>query len=486
MKVAYALLLCILLSTSALPQARRDIFERAAEVEFGGGEKIVAHRLVAGENRLVLVGPKSVRVLDLSTARLTGSLAVDVPEATEFKPRLISPDGRRMLVYGNHFSWLRKDNVRRGASVWDLRTGRRVADLDTDERFVRDAAWSGNGRTFVTSVYRYGPLGVDATSVEVSFRDGETMELKSKLPSNKISWSHMTGDGEVCFYSVGDAWKFALPEKWMADEGGPLYVWDVGAGKILQTVPPDFEREMSAVAFTPDERLLTFVAKPPGANTKERRLAVWEVETGGASRITLRPKYEIKPAAKISGLGAFSDRAGRLLSLYADKSLQIYETATGEKKYELANLEIPDGWLNGNIFYADRLKTLTAYEAATGRELYTRTLVYKLHEQGGGYYDAKSGAHGAPGRRVVDDYTRIVPHSGGKIFMTWSARYVEVYDAATGELLQRLVAPQADDAGKKPSGKRLVSEAGWSEDGGTLYVIDHEQKKVSLWRLAGS
>jgi hypothetical protein len=185
-------------------------------------------------------------------------------------------------------------------------------------------------------------------------------------------------------------------------------------------------------------------------------------------------------------LGAFSDRAGKLFSLQADKSLQIYETATGEKKYELANLETPSGWLNENIFYADRSKTLTAYEAATGRQLYRRTLVYESHAEGGSHYDAKSGAQGGGGRTVVDDFTRVVPHRGGKIFMTWSARYVEVYDSSTGELLQRLVAPQVDNTGKKPSRERLVSEAGWSEDGGTLYVIDYEQKRVSLWRLAGS
>jgi hypothetical protein len=220
---------------------------------------------------------------------------------------------------------------------------------------------------------------------------------------------------------------------------------------------------------------------------KERRLAVWEVETGGASRIKLRPKYEIKPGAKISRLGTFSDRTGKLISLHADKSLQIYETATGEKKYELANLEIPSGWFNEKIFYADRLKTLTAYEAATGRQLYRQTLVYESH-RAGYYYDANSGLYTGQGPTVVEDFTRIVPHRDGKVFVTWSARYVEVYDSSTGELLQRLVGPQVDNAGKKPrpSGKRLVSEAGWSEDGRTLYVIDYEQKKVTLWRLAGS
>ncbi|HVF44603.1 MAG TPA: hypothetical protein VM936_16385 [Pyrinomonadaceae bacterium] len=129
MKLSCALLLCVLLSTFSPPQAKREIFERRAELEFGGGEKIVAHRLVGDGDRLLLLGGKTARALDLAAAEFTESHALAVPEYDEDGRRVISPDGRRVFVYGNYDS-RRKEKAERPPSVWDLRTGGQVAVFD--------------------------------------------------------------------------------------------------------------------------------------------------------------------------------------------------------------------------------------------------------------------------------------------------------------------------------------------------------------------
>ena len=94
---------------------------------------------------------------------------------------MISPDGRRMLVFGNYGS---KDKVKRAASVWDLQTGKQIAVLDKVSTPVRAGFWSKNGKTLATSSDKYLPYAVDNTSVEVAFWDGETFKYQNSLPAN--------------------------------------------------------------------------------------------------------------------------------------------------------------------------------------------------------------------------------------------------------------------------------------------------------------
>jgi WD40 repeat protein len=482
MRFLSALLLSVLLPTLALPQTK-PILERKAELEFGDQlERIITHKFLAGENRLLLVGKKTVRALDVAGAKFSESRPLEVPEFSEEKPRLFSPDGRRMIVFGNYGSRGKKEEIR-PPSIWDLQTGKQVAVLDKASKPVREAFWSKNGKTLVTSSDRSAAYGVDDTSVEVSFWDGETFAYKSSLPSGKISWSHLTDDGEKCFYSVGASRNLWILDKYVASTGAPINVWDVGAGKIEQTIAPRgaaAEMKIRAVDVSPGDKFLALVAQPPKSGEAERRLSVWEIDRSNSPRYEIRQKYELRPTPKISEHGVVFSPDTKYFTLDAGKTLQIYEAATGEKRFELTHDDQSSHWLSDNkILLFDYGRRLEAVEVATGRKLYEQKLISLWSSYTNDF-----------GTDVIEpvDTTTIVVHPGSNLFLTYSNQYVKVFDSLTGELVQTLISPPMDYTKKKPrpSDKRLVSKAGWSSDGKALYVIGADGKSVALWGLPGN
>lgn len=147
MRLSNALILCLLLPTVVLPQGR-PVLQRQAELEFGDlDEHVVADKYLGGENRLVLVGRKVIRVLDVANARFLESRPIEVPKFKEDRPREISPDGRRMIIFGNYDSQAKEDKVKRPPSVWNLETGEKIASLDQTTKPIRAALWSKNGKT---------------------------------------------------------------------------------------------------------------------------------------------------------------------------------------------------------------------------------------------------------------------------------------------------------------------------------------------------
>jgi WD40 repeat protein len=157
MKHSTALLLCLLLPTIVISQSN-PILERRSNFEFGDAqERVVAFKFVGGENKLVLVGNKVVRVLDVTNAKVLSSRPLDVPEFNEDRPREISPDGRRMIVFGNYSSRKKEDKIRQPPSVWDLQTGKQITTLDKTAKPIRAAIWSKNGKTLATSSDQYAP-----------------------------------------------------------------------------------------------------------------------------------------------------------------------------------------------------------------------------------------------------------------------------------------------------------------------------------------
>lgn len=477
MKRWATLLLSLLLSTGVLAQAR-PVLERKGEVAVGDQqEHVLLDKFLDRENRLLLVGRKTVWVLDVASAKLLESRRLEIPEFREDKPRVISPDGRRMLVFGNYDSTNKKEKIY-PASIWDLQTGKQVVVLDKTAKPVRAAFWSKNGKTLMTSSDRFAAYGLDATSVEVSFWDGETFAYKSSLPSGKISWSHLSEDGEKCFYSVGVSRNFWILDKYVARTGAPINVWDIDGGRIEQTISASdatVERKIREVNVSPGDNYLALVVQPQKAKETERRLSVWEIDKSDSPRYAIRPKYELRPTPKISEDGVDYSPDNRYFTLDAGKTLQIYETATGEKRFELTHDDQTSYWLSDNrILLFDYGKSLEAFEVATGRQLYQQKLIY--------VWSSYTNDDGTQVNEPVDT-TEIVVHPNSNLFLTYSSQYVKVFDSRTGELLQTLVSPPMNYSKKKPklSDKRLVSKADWSRDGKTLYIISADGRSVALW-----
>src|SRR5688572_32965140 len=111
MRFLTAVVLSLLFFPAAFSQTK-PILERKAELQFGDQKQhVVAHRFVSDQNRLLLIGQKTIWVVDVLKGKLLESRPIEVPDFRENKPRLVSPDGRRMIVFGNYDSRGKKDNV---------------------------------------------------------------------------------------------------------------------------------------------------------------------------------------------------------------------------------------------------------------------------------------------------------------------------------------------------------------------------------------
>ena len=504
MRVLSIALLFLFTSVAAFSQSR-PVLQAKAELRIeDADDRIITEKLLPSENKLLIVGQKNIRVWDLVTAKPIASRPIDVPDVTEDKPRIISPNGLYMIVFGNYDSRDKRDKIKRPASIWNLETGKQIAVFDKTTKPVRYAAWSKNGRTLVTASDAIDSERIDADPVEISFWDGESFQYLNTVPADNIKWTYLSTDGSTFFYSVAKV-KRMIIDKFLRDSGGPISVWHIKAGKVEQTIfanANDEEQGMRSISMSPDERFLTYVTQPPKSKDVERTLVVLNIDKT-SSNYAINRKYEIKPTPKINDWSASFSPDGKYLALITGKEgywsiahglvLQLYSTEAGFKIAELTNHYAPGYWLNDNqILLFDYGVRLEAVEVPAGRKLYENKLIYKFSQ-------VTKTHNGIPGLTprwteyrgfYVHDKTRIVHHVSGRMFLTYSNQYVKVYDARTGAVLQTLVEPAVDTSkpvdpkkGPRLSKEPLVSKADWSSDGQTLYVVSADKKSVSFWSV---
>ncbi|HSS22122.1 MAG TPA: hypothetical protein VLL54_18780 [Pyrinomonadaceae bacterium] len=470
----WLVLLLVMLVPGVVPAQNKPLQQHEVVVPFSdSGNKILAHQVLEGGN-LLLIGLRSVKILDLNSGRIIESHQLDALGACYLGAPVVSPDRRRIVIPGNEGCGGKENKIKRPATVWDLETEKQVAVLDKTAKPIGKAFWSANGRTLITSSDGSAPSYSTGTSIEVAFWDGETFAFKNSLPEEKINWWYVTKDGAKCLYSLGPVKNFLYLVKYLGPNGGPLKVWDIDSGRIGQTfaaIEAGVPRQMRAIDVSPNEEVLTLVAQPPKSKETARRQVVVEIEK---NTYQLKTRYEIQPTPHIWEWGVDFNPDGKYFALLAKKNLQIYETSTGEKKYEIGGAkELPAFWLNDNkvlLFYFTF--SMEAMDLS-GRVLYKQPLIYESYDES------------ESGNITVLDSTVIKPHPRRNLLLTASNQYVKVIDSVTGELLQTLVAPYIDNSKKKPrlTNKRLVSAAEWSTDGATAFVIDYERKNITLWRF---
>ena len=476
-------LACVSLA-NAQPAAR---FERVGQVAFSVAEgNIKATKLVDDQARIVLAGAKAVRVVDVETANVVQFRTLEIPDQEEENSRVISPDGRRMLVFGNYHEKDKKNKVLRPAAIWDLQTGKHIATLERPAKMVRAGFWSQSGKILATSSDRYGPHFTDDRSIEVSFWDGETFEYLSSLPADKINWWHLTDDGTRCLFSTAPVVNWFFIYRFIGYTGGAISVWDTRQGRMDQTLPVSDIASLTntrGIEVSPDRRFLTYIADKPKAKDSERRLVVREVQPNGSPGFHVKAKYELQPSPTLPRFGVRFSGDGKYFAFDAGKTLQIYETRSGEKKFELQKDETPTKWVNDNkiLLYSEGDK-IVARDIATGAELYRQKVVYVTYT----YYQNVEDTIPVT---ETQDYTTIVPHPDGKTFLTYSKQYVKVHDSLTGTVLQTLVEPAIDttkpaDPKKGPRlvDKSLVRSADWTANGEGVYVISFDERSASFWR----
>lgn len=482
-------LLCLLCSPVALAQTKPN-FRLKGEFGFQDRDKrIMLDKYLDREDRLLLLGSESLLLLDVGNAKVLESRPSGLPmlvvsDDCEFDDWVFSPDGRKILIIEETHA---KDGAKQKASIWDWQTGKEIAVLDKSPTRIQAGSWSKNGKTLITYDHDSNFWANNLSKLGVSFWDGETFEYRYSITVDFPTWTHLSDDGRRFFAASGRRKSF-FGVKYVSDSRGVINVWDTSSERIEKTISmsdPHFNIRTSKIAVSPDGRFLIFVNKHKSKST-EHRLLAWEMNS------SIRPKYEFQANPKIADSYVRFSPDGKYFALDAGKSLQIYETQTGEKRFELPDVEPPDFWLNDNrTLINDDWEKMEAFEIANGKKVYEQKLIHHsvdlptgigtTDSNGNITYDTKT---------VILDTTRIVPHPGGKMFLTYSNQYVKVFDSLTGALLRTVIspdlaAPTPDFCQKYPKQCKgsLVWKAGWSSDGKTLYVFNANRQTVSLWEL---
>ncbi|HYW74737.1 MAG TPA: hypothetical protein VE961_27170 [Pyrinomonadaceae bacterium] len=495
-RVLAIMVLTIIAAAETCSQTRSG-FHLKNEIKNDAGDDIVVTKLFPGENKLLVVGKKSVRLWDLTGAKVVSSCAIDVPEMTEDHPRLISPNGRFMLVSGNYDSRQKRDKTKRPASVWSVETCKQLVAFDSAHGRIHFAAWSRDGSTLLTSDQNFAEQRQFSHSAEIFFWDGSSFHFLNHLPAKNIKWAYLTQDGSKLFYSVAEIknWIVAKP---FTFAGGPLRVWDIRTGKDEQTLPAnvsDPEQLMRNIVVSPDERMLAFVTQPPKSKDTERNLVAFDIHKSNSS-YTLGRRYEIKPAQKITNLGASFSPDGKYLALTTERPdadnpdkyvLQIYAAENGTRTAEVVSRYLtPEYWLiNNQVLLFNNYTSMEAAEVSSGKRLYEHELIYDSHQDSVDFAGSSDQY-----TWITVDETKIMPHPNGLLFLTYSNQYVKVYDAQSGAILQTLVEPPIDTSkpvdpkkGPRLSKKWLVNFADWADNGNMIYIINAHNTSISLWTV---
>jgi WD40 repeat protein len=492
MRLLRALLLCLLGVTPALAQGKPVVEYRGNFGLYDVSDSIQWHKLIENEDKLLLVGFKNLQVIDLPNTKVVETRPVTLPLESSrgwaaSEDWELSSDGRRMLIVNHPDA---REGLRRLAWVWDLREGKRLAVLDKSPYDIRTGVWSKNSKTIVTSDHRIGEIesGVDVKHA-FSFWDAETYEYRGGVSLDNVTWWHLSDDGRRFFAATGRE-KSWLGLDYTSDSAGVIKVWDTRTGQLEKTISvadANYSPKTREIEVSPDGHLLVFVNKHK-SNSAEHRLLAWELNAH------IQPKYEIKPSPKIDDSRVVFSPDGRYFAVDVGRNLQIYETRTGEKKYELEDVELPHTWLNNEVIFdvhekhmygRDKSDLAQVVDVKSGSVLYRRRLTFREEKE----HNYTSGDD--------DDviiYESVAPHPSGKFYATYDYEYVRIFDTRTGELLQTVISPpvKLDKNGKPVLDKKgqpklkhgaAVKWADWSRDGRTLYVFSANGQSVSVWGM---
>jgi WD40 repeat protein len=211
---------------------------------------------------------------------------------------------------------------------------------------------------------------------------------------------------------------------------------------------------------------------------EEHKLLFWELDGSDA------PKYTIKANPKLTDSYIKYSPDEELFAVDAGKSVQVYQSKTGQKKGEVLSGYLPDYWLADNqILVNVSLAKLSAYNLSNGGKIYENPLIYDSYESVTSSSTDANGNTTDSTETIITDRTTVVPHPTGNVFLTHSNQFVRLYKQQNGELLETIVRPPFSLVKQKYAvrEKRYVSDAGWSENGNIIFVVDHERTSISLW-----
>jgi WD40 repeat protein len=440
--------------------------------------RILAHEFLDNGNGLLLVSPLHYQVWDTVNKKILAYAAHGIGDLYIDNFGALSPDREMVLVLAGRHD--KKDLP--PASVWDLRAKKRVAVLDKTSRPILFGMWSRNGKTLITASAQLQTNGarIHEGEVEISFWDGETLALNGTTILHNLSWFYLSNDGSRLFTAAA-APKSILGIPLAGIKANGVNVWNTKTAAVENVLQSGNEKSTVrtwSIAVNADGRLLALVFKNP-SDEADNKMFLWDVARPEAPRLVIKTEPPI-----VDSSVSFSPD-GKLIAVRSKDSVQIFDTQSGERKYRLPpKVDIPEVWLADNNILVDySLEKLKAYETSSGKPLYERKIDYKTIENQTGSTTDSAGNTTYQTETLVVDSTTVVPHPMGKIYLTYSGQYVRVHDAKTGEVAKTLISPPLVLNKKKSrkNSEQLVSAAGFTPDGSTLFIINGRQTAITLW-----
>jgi WD40 repeat protein len=225
----------------------------------------------------------------------TGKERLTLPEGLGFTPAIaVSPDGK-VLAAGD---WMDQ-----AVSVWDASTGRllRRLPLKGEKRYVRNVAFSGDGKTLVACQGMGFLQFWDVTTG----KERRSLQLTDPSHPNK---DHMY------FYQLqlsADGKHLSTLERVLRDESTRVGVWELATGKLLHR---QFVREkVLQGAWSADGKTV--------ALSRSADLKLQDVETGDVRSLASGGPYSPPLASPDGRLLAAVERKG---------TVRVYERASGK------------------------------------------------------------------------------------------------------------------------------------------------------------
>jgi len=270
------------------------------------------------DGRSLVVADVSGRidVFDLATGRLERRL--QGPKTEGIHVIAVSPDGR----------WLACGRVRGDLQLWDLPAGKPAAVFPVRARADTD------GRGVVERI-AFGPDSkVLFTGVEMYSTGGNRGATAWEVPSGKRLWN-VTDVG----YNLA-----ADPKgRWMLTgllQEDRLGLFDAATGRLVRGMPiePSWDTDEGIAVMVDASATLDRLFTPDGSRVVtihgDGTVRVWDPEAG---RETARIKLSRNRAAEPGGLACSPD--GRWVAVRDNRSISIWELASGRKAFTVAGLD---------------------------------------------------------------------------------------------------------------------------------------------------
>lgn len=321
------------------------------------------------------------------------------------------------VFYGAPSDVDRRKTVTGWGIIYDVMTGKQLATLDKHTDYIREAHFSPDGRTLVTT-------SDDETAI---IWDAETGRQRVILNAYSIYDMEFSPDGKRIITTSRD---------------GKVIIWDTESGRELAKLGKNTDGRFQ-VYFSPDGNKLVTLYED------EEEIGIWDTWTG-KEMFVLHPTDSIDTAT-------FSPDSEKIVIIQKDGISKIWDIETGK---QVAVLEEPTDSVDNVVFSPDSKKIVISSGDGTAK-----------------IWNAGTGKQMA----VLDKHTDSIHSmkfspDGKKIVTASDDRTAIIWDAESGNQLAILDKHKSIVASAmfSPDGKKIVT-ASWD---GTAIIWDAETGKT--------